>query len=56
MSDYKLIYSDYLDEMVPEGFQYKGHEYRWCESDLCYYDVESDESYYVNIPEGAYLL
>jgi hypothetical protein len=38
-----LIYSNYLETMIPKGFTWHGQTWMWCEADLMYYNVEDDE-------------
>lgn len=54
MKDYfKYIYSDSLDEMVLRKFEYKGKTYEWDDLDMVYYNVDSDEDWFEEIPNGA---
>jgi hypothetical protein len=38
-----LIYSNYLETMIPKGFTWHEQTWMWCEADLMYYNVEDDE-------------
>lgn len=44
------IYSNSLDEMVYCGFIYKGEMYLWNDYDCVYYNKDSDESWFYDIP------
>lgn len=41
--NYKYIWSDYLEEMIPEKVVYKNEVYYWNEEDLIYYNIATDE-------------
>lgn len=52
MREYKMVYSDSLENMVCKGFtigKMKKH-YTWNDSDCTYYSDESDEYSYQSIP------
>ena len=51
----KQIYSDYLEKMIPSGFTVDGTHYTWDEDDLLYWSDETDEDYYMSIPNNAVL-
>ena len=38
-----LIYSNYLETMIPKGFTWHEQVWMWCEADLMYYNVEDEE-------------
>lgn len=38
-----LIYSNYLETMIPKGFTWHEQVWMWNEADLMYYNVEDDE-------------
>ena len=48
-----MIYSDSLECMVHKGFTYKGKHYTWNDADCVYYWDESDDDYYMEIPDRA---
>lgn len=49
-----MIYSESLEKMVHKQFTWKGHLYVWNDEDCLYYDeTEGDESYLMEIPDGA---
>lgn len=50
---FKYIYSDSLNEMVVREFTYKNKKYEWDDLDLVYYNVDSDEDYFQEVPKGA---
>lgn len=41
--NYKYIWSDYLEEMIPAKVVYKNEVYYWNEDDLIYYNIATDE-------------
>lgn len=47
------IYSDSLDEMVLKSFIYKGKRYIWNDLDCVYYNADSDEDWFMEVPETA---
>ena len=50
---FKYIYSDSLNEMVVREFKKKKKKYEWDDLDLVYYNVDSDEDYFQEVPKGA---
>ena len=49
-----MKWSDSLEEMVVAQFTWKGHLFVWNDIDCVYYDeTEGDESYLMEVPEGA---
>ena len=69
MKNNKMIYSDYLETMIPAGFTIrkvlfdkqgcesykvcKPMHYSWNEKDLLYYSDDIDGEYYMEIPENG---
>lgn len=51
----KMIYSDYLEEMVVSGFTVGETHYSWNEIDLVYWSDETDDDYYMEVPKSAIL-
>lgn len=41
--DREYIYSEYLDEKIPQYVQYSGEVYVWNEEDLVYYNISRSE-------------
>ncbi len=50
---FKYVYSDYLEKMIPFRFQFKNKTYEWNELDLVYYNIDTDEDYFEELPKGA---
>lgn len=51
MSNY--IYSEYLGTMIIRSFTYHGYTYKWCEDDLLYWNTDTEEDYFSEVPEDA---
>lgn len=49
----KTIYSDYLEKKIPVGFTVDTVHYSWCEEDLVYWNDETEEDYYMEVPTNA---
>ena len=50
----RYIYSHSLDDMVVESFHWNGKLYKWHDLDCVYYSEESDEDYWMTVPDDAY--
>lgn len=52
--DFKMVYSNSLDEMVIAKFYtLTGEEYEWNDEDCLYYNVGSDEDWFMEVPNNA---
>lgn len=49
----KKIWSESQESMVVKGFTYRGKHYTWNDMDEVYYLDEADDSYFMEIPDGA---
>lgn len=47
------IYSEVLDEVIQRSFTHKKHGYTWNEDDLLWYRDDTDERWFMEIPEGC---
>ncbi len=50
----KYIYSESLGYMVVELFRWNGRLYKWNDLDCVFYNEESDEDYFMTVPDDAY--
>lgn len=46
----KYIYSHSLDDIVLKAFYYKGKHYTWNDIDCVYYDDDTEENYFMDVP------
>lgn len=53
MNEFKYTYSDSLNEMVVERFYYKNRLYIWNDYDLVYYNIDSEEEWFEEVPSEA---
>lgn len=50
----KYIYSEILGYMVVESFRWNGKLYKWNDFYCVFYSEESDEDYFMTVPDDAY--
>lgn len=50
----RYIYSDSLDDMVVESFYWNARHYTWNDADCVFYNDESEEDYWMTVPDDAY--
>lgn len=50
----KYTYSKSLNDMVVESFYWNGRHYTWHDEDCVYYNDETDEDYWMTVPDDAY--
>ena len=48
-----MIYSDSLECMVHKGFSYHHSHYTWNDEDCVYWNDDTDDDYYMEIPSDA---
>ena len=50
----EYIYSESLNDMVVKAFYWNGRHYTWNDADCVFYSDESDEDYWMTVPDDAY--
>lgn len=50
----EYIFSQSLNDMVVDSFQWNGKLYKWNDSDCVFYSEESEEDYFMTVPDDAY--
>ena len=53
IKEFKMMYSNSLDEIVIKEFIYRGKKYIWNDADCVYYWKESDENWFMEVPTDA---
>ena len=50
----EYIYSESLNDMVVKSFFWNGSHYTWNDADCVFYNDESDDDYWMTVPDDAY--